>query len=319
MGVMSKKAREIFYRKGRPITHIASAPSVHDARMYERAGFEYIFLGGDATFGIMLGIPGTYMDITEKTFIAKYYVNAVNIPVLMDCDEVCGRGPAIVERAVEKYVDIGLAGMDIDDRVVFEVRGAARTEREHGISECVPVEQMADVIGAAKDVMKSLDPDFVLRVRCYDFHVGTPLEDTIKRLQAYERAGADVLYLGGVETPEDTRKCLDGLNIPCTVPATWMTYDLARDLGLVRGAPSLRARDGHALGRMGVSGRLQPTGIRRLRRPPGTVQGQPLHGPLRRPLPRSGCAGQPHRLRRREACPVAQTDGCYHNKTGGDI
>jgi 2-methylisocitrate lyase-like PEP mutase family enzyme len=232
MGVMSKKAREIFYRKGRPITHIASAPSVHDARMYERAGFEYIFLGGDATFGIMLGIPGTYLDITEKTFIAKYYVNAVNIPVLMDCDEVCGRGPAIVERAVEKYVDIGLAGMDIDDRVVFEVRGAARTEREHGISECVPTDQMADMIGAAKDVMKSLDPDFVLRVRCYDFHVGTPLEETIKRLQAYERAGADVLYLGGVETPEDTKKCLDGLNIPCTVPATWMTYDLARDLGL---------------------------------------------------------------------------------------
>jgi 2-methylisocitrate lyase-like PEP mutase family enzyme len=232
MSEMSKKAREIFNRKGRPIVHIGSPPSVHEARMLELAGFEYIFLGGDATFAIILGTPGTYLDITEKITIARYYVKAVNIPVLMDCDEVCGRGPAIIERAVEKYIDAGLAGMDIDDRVVFEVRGAAQTEREHDIAECVPINQMADVIGAAKDVMKSMDSDFVLRVRCYDFEAGTRLEQIIPRLEAYERAGADVLYLGGAKNVEDTRVCLDALSVPCTVPATWMNYDLALDLGL---------------------------------------------------------------------------------------
>lgn len=232
MSEMSKRARAIFYRKGKPITHIGSAPSVHDARMYEKAGFEYIFLGGDATFGIMLGIPGTYLTHTEKTFIARYYVKGVNIPVLMDCDEVCSRGPAYVEQAAEAYLEIGLAGMDIDDRVVFTGSGAHRTEREHGIDQTIPIEDMCENIRAAKEVINKQDPDFVLRVRCYDFHTGPTLDETIVRLQAYEKAGADVLYLGGVENPEDCKKCVDSLTIPCTVPAVWMTYALATELGL---------------------------------------------------------------------------------------
>ena len=91
----SKHLREIFYRKGNPVTQV-SAPSVYGAKMLEKAGYEYAFLGGDATFGTMLGIPGTYMSLTEKTFIGRYFVRSVDIPVVMDCDEVCGRGPAFM-------------------------------------------------------------------------------------------------------------------------------------------------------------------------------------------------------------------------------
>ena len=91
MSERSKKAREIFYRKGDPLVAI-SAPSPLAARMLERAGFEYIFLGGEATFGTMIGTPGSYLDTSEKVAIAKYFVKAVNIPVIMDCDEVCRAG-----------------------------------------------------------------------------------------------------------------------------------------------------------------------------------------------------------------------------------
>jgi len=229
----STRARQIFTRKGKPVTHVASAPTAYAARLIEKAGFEYIFLGGDVTFGTMLAMPGTYLTLTEKVFIAKFFVRAVSIPVIMDCDEVCGRGPAFVERAVEEYLGAGLAGMDVDDRVFPQSRGAGSVEREHGIRMgVVPTEEMVDKLGAADAVRKRLDPDFLIRVRCYDFHGSTPLEQTIRRLQAYEAAGADVLYLGGVESPADVRICLSALRVPCTVPATWMTFELARDLGL---------------------------------------------------------------------------------------
>src|SRR6185369_5026571 len=85
---------------------------------------------------------------------------------------------------------------------------------------------------AADAVRKRLDPDFVIRMRCYDFHGGTPLAETIARLQRYEAAGADVLYLGGVASPADVRTCMAALRVPCTVPATWMTLELATELGL---------------------------------------------------------------------------------------
>ncbi len=229
----STRARQIFTRKGKPVTHVASAPTAYAARLIEKAGFEYIFLGGDVTFGTMLAMPGTYLTLTEKVFVARFFVRAVSIPVIMDCDEICGRGPAFVERAVEEYIAAGLAGMDVDDRVFPQFSGAGNVEREHGIRMgVVPTAEMVEKLAAADAVRKRLDPDFLIRVRCYDFHGGTPLPETIRRLQAYEAAGADVLYLGGVENPADVRTCLAALHVPCTVPATWMTYELARELGL---------------------------------------------------------------------------------------
>jgi 2-methylisocitrate lyase-like PEP mutase family enzyme len=229
----STRLRRIFTRKGRPVSHVASALNVYTAQMLEQAGFEYIFLGGDVTFGTMLGVPGTYLTVTEKIFIARFFVRAVGIPVAMDCDEVCGRGPAFLERAVEEYIGAGLAGMDIDDRVFPQSRGAASVTREHGIRMgVVPTSEMVDKLQAASDVRRRLDPDFVIRVRCYDFHGGTPLTQTIDRLREYAAAGADVLYLGGVRNPEEVRTCVAALEVPCTVPATWMTYELARDLHL---------------------------------------------------------------------------------------
>jgi len=235
----SNQLRRIFYRKGQPVAHI-SAPNVYAAMMMEKAGFEYIFLGGDVTFGTMLGRAGTYLTLTEKCLIAKFFVKAVNIPVVMDCDEVCGRGAAFHERAVEEYIDIGLAGMDIDDRTLPEERGAAKSAREHDIDSVVSLESMVENITAASDVRKSLDPDFVIRVRCYDFYgqgmarSDIPLEKSIERMQRYCEAGADVIYIGGagVLSTDDVRRCVTQIPVPCTVPASWMTYDLAKDFGL---------------------------------------------------------------------------------------
>ena len=235
MSEQSKKAKELFNRKGNPLVAI-SAPSPLAARMLESTGIEYIFLGGEATFGTMIGTPGSYLDTSEKVAIAKYFVKAVDIPVIMDCDEVCGRGAAFAEKATEQYIDVGLAGLDLDDRVLPQERGAGQVEHEHHITSVVPMEEMVDKIEAAADVKKRMDPDFVLRVRCYEFAdrvpLGFPLSKTIERLQAYEKAGADVLYLGEIENAEDVKTVMKEVNVPCTVPAAWMNYDLAKELGV---------------------------------------------------------------------------------------
>jgi 2-methylisocitrate lyase-like PEP mutase family enzyme len=199
--------------------------------MLERAGFEYIFMGGDVTFGTMMAKPGTYLSTTEKAFFARYFVRAVNLPALIDADEVCGRGPAFAEKAVEEYIAVGLAGMDIDDRQLQEERGSGDILRERSGMSLMSTEAMVDKIGAITELKKKLDPDFVLRVRCYAFRE-YPLDEVIRRLQAFEAVGADVLYLGGVANAEDVRSCVKELKVPCTVPASWMNYYLAKELGL---------------------------------------------------------------------------------------
>jgi 2-methylisocitrate lyase-like PEP mutase family enzyme len=233
MSAKGKALKQIFYRKGDPYHHI-SAPTPYAARMLEAAGFEYIFLGGDATFGVMLGKPGVMLTLPEKVNIARYFVEAVNIPVVMDCDEIGGLGPAWAARACQEYIGIGLAGMDIDDRLPDHSLAALRAEREPGIEGVIPVQEMVDKIKAIIETRKSLDPDFLLRVRCYDFWNNPDTDDTIRRLQAYEAAGAEVLYLGGPFDfdPEACKKALKAMKVPCTVPAVWMTFEWANENGV---------------------------------------------------------------------------------------
>jgi 2-methylisocitrate lyase-like PEP mutase family enzyme len=233
MSEKGKALRRIFYRKGDPYHHI-SAPTPYAARMLEAAGFEYIFLGGDVTFGVMLGKPGVLLTIPEKISIARYFVDAVKIPVVMDCDEIGGLGPAWAVRACEEYIRAGLAGMDIDDRMPDHSIQAAHAEREGGIEAVIPVQAMVDNIKAIVETKNALDPDFLLRVRCYDFWVNPDSDDTIRRLQAYEAAGAEVLYLGGPFNfdPEVVKKSLKAVKVPCTVPAVWMTYEWAKENGV---------------------------------------------------------------------------------------
>jgi 2-methylisocitrate lyase-like PEP mutase family enzyme len=233
MSAKGKAARAIFRRKGNPYHHI-SAPTPYAARMLEAAGFEYIFLGGDVTFGTMLGKPGVMLTLPEKVAIARYFVEAVNIPVIMDCDEIGGLGPAWAARACQEYIRTGLAGMDIDDRLADHSLAARHAEREPGITGVISVQAMVDNIRAIVETRAALDPDFLLRVRCYDFWNNPDVDDTIRRLQAYESAGAEVLYLGGPPDtkPEVYQKALRALKVPCTVPAVWMTYEWAKENGV---------------------------------------------------------------------------------------
>ena len=105
---------------GRACVHAIFPNAVDQARVMAAN-----ILGGDVTFGVMLGKPGVMLTIPEKVNIARYFVDAVDIPVVMDCDEIGGLGPAWAVRACEEYIRAGLAGMDIDDRVPDHSVGVA--------------------------------------------------------------------------------------------------------------------------------------------------------------------------------------------------
>ena len=71
-----------------------------------------------------------------------------------------------------------------------------------------PLEQAAQRVAAAADAARGLDVPFTLTARAENHIRGNPdLEDTIARLQAYEQAGADVLYAPGLRNAQEIRRC----------------------------------------------------------------------------------------------------------------
>jgi 2-methylisocitrate lyase-like PEP mutase family enzyme len=88
-------------------------------------------------------------------------------------------------------------------------------EPGHPIYEC---ERATERIRAAAEVVRSLPFPFTLTARAENYLVGRPdLGDTIERLQAYQMAGADVLYAPGLATQRDVATVVRSLDRPVNV------------------------------------------------------------------------------------------------------
>jgi 2-methylisocitrate lyase-like PEP mutase family enzyme len=119
----------------------------------------------------------------EALAMAHEIVEAVDIPVSADLENGFGDATADVAETIRLAVELGLAGGSIED--------AAGGARPYEIGHA------ADRIAAAAAVAKK--SGFVLTARAENYVRGiADLEDTIARLQAYEAAGADVLFAPGL-------------------------------------------------------------------------------------------------------------------------
>ncbi len=114
-------------------------------------------------------------------------VGATALPVSADLEKGFGDSPESAAATVRDAAASGLAGCSIED---FTGRDEA---------PIFDFGQAVERIAAAAEAARALSQDFVLTARAEGFLHGRPdLDDIIKRLQAFEKAGADVLYAPGL-------------------------------------------------------------------------------------------------------------------------
>ncbi len=238
MTTSTKKAstvlREAFNRTGRPIFGI-SAPTPFTAKLLERAGFEYLFIGGDATMAPMLDIQGTgEIDMGTSITLGKTFVNAVSIPIVMDVDVGFG-GPTQVEKVVREYIKEGVAGIRIEDGIVRYLRD----KPQGGVhTEVISAEEMCLKVEAAAIARDEMDPDFVIIARsdCHFVEGYRGLDEIIERAKAYNKAGADVLFstgARGANPKEEIRTIVQGVApMPVSIPGNGIDVEEGAELGV---------------------------------------------------------------------------------------
>jgi 2-methylisocitrate lyase-like PEP mutase family enzyme len=153
------------------------------ARILASLGFEALATSSSAS-AISAGRHDGGITRDEALVHARTIVNAVNLPVSADLENGFGDDPKTVAETIRLAAETGLAGGSIEDagsgdtaRVIYDFNHA--------------VERVAAAVEAAR----ALPVPFVLTARAENFFRGKPdLDDTIRRLQAYEKAGADVLF-----------------------------------------------------------------------------------------------------------------------------
>jgi 2-methylisocitrate lyase-like PEP mutase family enzyme len=156
------------------------------ARILAGLGFQALATSSGAAAGV-LGRRDGQISRDEALAQVRIIVAACDLPVSADLEKGFGDSPAIVAETVRLAADAGLVGCSIED---------ATGEKERPLYE---FDAAVARIEAAVRAARSLPFPFTLTARAENFLRGKPdLADTIRRLQAYEAAGADVLFAPGL-------------------------------------------------------------------------------------------------------------------------
>lgn len=175
------------------------------ARILTGLGFEALATTS-AGLAFALGRRDSAAGLTRDQVLdnARAIVEATHLPVSADLEDGFGAAPETCAEIIRLASGVGLVGGSIEDatgdtnRPIFDF--------DHAVAR----------VAAACDAARELP--FVLTARVENFLHGRPdLEDTLRRLQAFQEAGADVLYAPGLQSRAEIAAVVAALERPVNV------------------------------------------------------------------------------------------------------
>jgi 2-methylisocitrate lyase-like PEP mutase family enzyme len=201
MPLQSDKARQ-FRELHKSCFVIGNAWDAGSARILAGLGYQALATSSGAHAGT-LGRRDGMVTRDEALAHAKAVVEATDLPVSADLEKCFADDAAAAAETIRRAAGAGLVGCSIEDATGDKAKPLY--EFGHALER----------VAAAAKVARSLPFPFTLTARSENFLRGKPdLEDTIKRLQAFEKAGADVLMAPGLPDLESVRKVCAALSKP---------------------------------------------------------------------------------------------------------
>ena len=194
------------HRAGEPLL-LPNPWDLGSARLLASLGFEALATTSSG-FAATLGRNDGSVSREEALVHAAVIVAATDLPVSADLENAFADEPAGVAETIGLAIQVGLAGASVEDFTrrdgdpIYDLRLAA--ER----------------VAAAAETAHAGPVRLVLTARAENYlHGRADLADTIARLQAYQEAGADVLYAPGLRRLEDIRQVIREVDRPVNVLA----------------------------------------------------------------------------------------------------
>lgn len=175
------------------------------ARLLAYLGFEALATTS-AGYAFSVGQRDNTVSREQMMAHVAALASATDLPVSADLENGFGDTPEIVSETFRMAAAAGLTGGSIEDST--QRKEQPIYQKDHAIER----------VRAAAEAAHSLPFTFTLTARCENYLVGRPdLKDTIERLQAYQEAGADVLYAPGLATKDDIAAVVSSVDRPVNV------------------------------------------------------------------------------------------------------
>ena len=175
------------------------------AKILTALGFEALATTS-AGFAFSIGHRDSAAEVSRDSILenAKSIVEATDLPVSADLANGYGDSPEVCAATIRLAAEVGLAGGSIED---------ANGNEKNPIYE---FELAVERVAAAAEIAQ--DCQFLLTARAENFlHGRADLDDTIKRLQAFAEAGADVVYAPALPDIEAIRRVCAAVSKPVNV------------------------------------------------------------------------------------------------------
>jgi 2-methylisocitrate lyase-like PEP mutase family enzyme len=178
---------------------------IGSARLLAHQGFEALATTSMG-YAFSIGKLDATLNRDEALANASAIASATPLPISADLENGYGDAPEIVAETIRLAGEAGVVGGSIED---------ASGRADDPIYE---LERAVERVRASVAAARALPFPFTLTARAENYLHGRPdLKDTIKRLQAYQEAGADVLYAPGLETKEDIAAVVGSVDRPVNV------------------------------------------------------------------------------------------------------
>ncbi|MEE6246150.1 MAG: isocitrate lyase/PEP mutase family protein [Thermoproteota archaeon] len=201
----SAKLRKLINNK-----HSIIVPGAYDAlsaRIADNLGFKAIFHTGYGTAASVFGLPDIgLVSFKEMVDHVRNICDATNVPVIADADT--GYGNSInTMRTIRAYIQAGAAGLILEDQKWPKKCGHMKGK------EVIESDEMAYKIQAAVEARDEEKSDLVIIART-DSYASGGIEESLKRIKLYQKAGADVLFVEAPLDSNDLKKISRAVNSP---------------------------------------------------------------------------------------------------------
>jgi 2-methylisocitrate lyase-like PEP mutase family enzyme len=196
------------------------------ARLLEHLGFKAL---ASSSAGFAFSLAKSDLSISKASLMAHLgaVCQCTSLPVSADLQNGFGNDPEDVATTIVQASKTGIVGGSIED-----------ASGDEG-NPIYPLELAAERIRQAAVAARSLGFKFTLTARAENHLYGRQdLADTIRRLQAYQEAGADVLFAPGIKSPEEISQIIRSIDRPLNVlvgmPGMRLNVPQLQDLGVAR-------------------------------------------------------------------------------------
>ncbi|WCM24570.1 isocitrate lyase/phosphoenolpyruvate mutase family protein [Paraburkholderia bryophila] len=227
MTTQSDKARQFqSYHAAGEAFIIPNPYDIGTARLLALAGFKALATSS-AGYAFTRGLPDNAIGRAQMMLHLAEIAGATDLPVSADLENGFGDAPEDCAETIRQAAAAGVVGGSIEDS----------TGRDD--DPIYSFEAAVERVRAAVEAARALPFPFTLTARAENYLNGrADLDDTIRRLQAYQEAGADVLYAPGLKTREEIASVVSALDRPVNVlmglQGVVLSFDDLRALGVRR-------------------------------------------------------------------------------------